>query len=218
MTAFELLHKQSYDFLSEKMPQVRQPFELAPEWSVLMELSSGAEVDLSEALGVAMEKGWITDAVIAQSEHQAEGLWNVRESIPEANRLIGAISSHDISIPILRIPEFIEKTPALLARLGDLRINCFGHLGDGNLHYNVFPPLGGSKEALKHLSQDVQKIVHDQVHAFDGSISAEHGIGRLKSADLISYGDAGKLSAMRAIKAALDPDGIMNPGAVITQS
>jgi FAD/FMN-containing dehydrogenase len=91
-------------------------------------------------------------------------------------------------------------------------------LGDGNLHYNVFPPFGGSKEILKHLSKDVQKIVHDQVYTFDGSISAEHGIGRLKAADLITYGDAGKLSAMRAIKTALDPNGIMNPGAVITKS
>ena len=188
------------------MPQVRQPFELAPEWSVLMELSSGAEVDLSEALGVAMEKGWITDAVIAQSEHQAEGLWNVRESIPEANRLNRChFQSRHPQFQFCVSLSSSKKLPALLARLGDLRINCFGHLGDGNLHYNVFPPLGGSKEALKHLSQDVQKIVHDQVHAFDGSISAEHGIGRLKSADLISYGDAGKLSAMRAIKAALDP-------------
>ena len=106
----------------------------------------------------------------------------------------------------------------MLAHLGDLRINCFGHLGDGNLHYNVFPPKGVSRETLMQISEDVKKIVHDQTHAYDGSISAEHGIGRLKSQDLETYGDPAKLSAMRAIKAALDPHGIMNPGAVITQN
>ena len=222
MTAFELLHKQSFDFLSETMPQVRQPFAQAPEWSILMELSSGAGVDLgdtvSEKLGNALERNLITDAVVAQSQSQTDDFWTVRESIPEANRLIGSISSHDISIPISRIPEFIQQTPALLAPLGDFRINCFGHLGDGNLHYNVYPAQGVGRDALRHLSNDVQKIVHDQTHAFDGSVSAEHGIGRLKSSDLETYGDPGKLSAMHAIKAALDPDGIMNPGAVITQN
>lgn len=222
MTAFELIHKQSYDFLSETMPQIRQPFEQTPEWSVLMELSGPAGVDLnanvSQKLGQALDQDLLTDAVVAQSQTQSDAFWTVRESIPEANRLIGSISSHDISIPISRIPQFIKETPAVLATLGDFRINCFGHLGDGNLHYNVYPPMGVQRDTMKHASQDVQKIIHDQTHKFGGSISAEHGIGRLKSKDLITYGDAGKLSAMRAIKAALDPDGIMNPGAVITQN
>jgi FAD/FMN-containing dehydrogenase len=222
ITAFELIHKQSFLFLSETMPQVRQPFDQVPEWSVLIELSGGAGVNiqesLSESLIMAMERCLITDAMVAQSAAQSDEFWNVRESIPEANRLIGSISSHDISIPITRIPEFIKQTPSLLAPLGDLRINCFGHLGDGNLHYNVFPPKGISRDALVHLSGDIKKTVHDQAHAFDGSMSAEHGIGRLKSTDLETYGDPGKLSAMRAIKAALDPDNIMNPGAVITQN
>jgi FAD/FMN-containing dehydrogenase len=222
ITAFELIHKQSYCFLSETLPQVRQPFEQVPEWSVLVELSGGAGTGLSEnlsdVLSAALDGDLVTDAVIAQSQTQADSFWNVRESIPEANRLIGSISSHDISIPISSIPRFIKETPKMLAHLGDLRINCFGHLGDGNLHYNVFPPKGVSRETLMQISEDVKKIVHDQTHAYDGSISAEHGIGRLKSQDLETYGDPAKLSAMRAIKAALDPHGIMNPGAVITQN
>jgi FAD/FMN-containing dehydrogenase len=222
MTAFELIHDQSYDFLTETMPHVRQPFLQTPQWSVLLELSGSAssnlDANMAEILSIAVETNLIADAVIAQSQSQAEAFWTVRESIPEANRLIGSISSHDISIPISLIPKFIAETPGLLARLGDFRINCFGHLGDGNLHYNVFPPRGETRENPKHLSGEVQKIVHDQTHAFGGSVSAEHGIGRLKRDDLEMYGDPAKLSAMRAIKAALDPNGIMNPGVMFTQN
>jgi FAD/FMN-containing dehydrogenase len=222
MTAFELIHDQSYNFLLETMPQIRQPFVQTPKWSILMELSGGVSSDLdanvTEFLSLAVEADLITDAVIAQSQSQADAFWTVRESIPEANRLIGSISSHDISIPISLIPKFINETPALLARIGDFRINCFGHLGDGNLHYNVFPPQGVTRDSLKKFSEEIQKIVHDQTHAFGGSVSAEHGIGRLKRDDLETYGDPAKLSAMRAIKAALDPNGIMNPGAVLAQN
>ena len=222
MTAFELINDQSYNFLLETMPQIRHPFVQTPKWSVLMELSCGASSDLdanvTEILSMAVEADLITDAVIAQSQSQADAFWTVRESIPEANRLIGSISSHDISIPISLIPKFIDETPALLARIGDFRINCFGHLGDGNLHYNVFPPQGVMRDSLKKFSTEIQKIVHDQTHAFGGSVSAEHGIGRLKRDDLETYGDPAKLSAMRAIKAALDPNGIMNPGAVLAQN
>ena len=222
MTAFELINDQSYNFLLETMPQIRHPFVQTPKWSVLMELSCGASSDLdanvTEILSMAVETDLITDAVIAQSQSQADAFWTVRESIPEANRLIGSISSHDISIPISLIPKFIDETPALLARIDDFRINCFGHLGDGNLHYNVFPPQGVMRDSLKKFSTEIQKIVHDQTHAFGGSVSAEHGIGRLKRDDLETYGDPAKLSAMRAIKAALDPNGIMNPGAVLAQN
>jgi len=139
----------------------------------------------------------------------------MRESIPEANKHIGAISSHDISIPIGRIPEFIDTAPARLSALGDYRINCFGHLGDGNLHYNVFPLPGQNRDDRIGEKGAVMRAIHDLVDEMDGSISAEHGIGRLKAADLKRYGDPAKLAAMRAIKAALDPKGIMNPGAVL---
>lgn len=221
ITAFELIHKQGYDFLAETIPSFRSPFSTAPEWSVLIEVAGGAGANLQERLMNALEDGIatgvITDALIAQSVAQAKQFWELRETIPEANRLIGSISSHDISIPISTIPKFIAQTPALLEPLGDLRINCFGHLGDGNLHYNVFPPKGGDRNDYTEIRSEIKRIIHDQTHAFEGSVSAEHGVGRLKVADLETYGDPTKLATMRAIKSALDPKGIMNPGAVLRQ-
>jgi FAD/FMN-containing dehydrogenase len=189
---------------------------------VLIETAGGEGANLEErlmdALETAIEAELVTDALIAQSSEQAKEFWSVRENIPEANRQIGSISSHDISIPISLIPKFIAETPALLAQLGDIRINCFGHLGDGNLHYNVFPPKGEDRNDYNAIRTDIKRIIHEQTHAFDGSISAEHGIGRLKVNDLEKYGDPTKLAAMQAIKTALDPNGIMNPGAVLRQS
>jgi FAD/FMN-containing dehydrogenase len=114
-----------------------------------------------------------------------------------------------------QVPEFIPRATQALAGLGDFRINCFGHLGDGNLHYNVFPAKGQAKEAYLALRGAIKSTIHDLVHEMGGSVSAEHGIGRLKVDDLQRYGDPTKLAAMRAIKAALDPLGIMNPGAVL---
>ena len=163
----------------------------------------------------ALGQDLVSDGVIAQSEGQRAELWAVRERIPEANRLVGSVSSHDISIPISSIPEFIERGAELVASLGPYRINCFGHLGDGNLHYNVFPPKGHDRAEFDEKRATVKHAVHDLVHEFHGSVSAEHGIGRLKVDDLERYGDPAKLQAMRAIKAALDPKGIMNPGAIL---
>ena len=139
----------------------------------------------------------------------------MRESIPLANRKIGAILSNDISIPISRIAEFVVEGHGALAKLGSLRINAFGHLGDGNLHYNVYPPKGENRNDYNHLIDDVKDIVNGLVHKYNGSISAEHGIGRMKTGELERYGDPVKLATMRAIKAALDPKGIMNPGVVL---
>ncbi len=221
ISAFELMHRQGLEFLAETLPQVRQPFDAAPEWCVLIELGLARGLDpetaLAELFEAALEAGLVQDGVIAQSEAQRDALWAVRETIPEANRMIGAISSHDISVPISAIPDFILRGRAAIEKLGegDMRINCFGHLGDGNLHYNVFPAAGQRRGAYEHLYEDVKRTVHDLVHEFEGSISAEHGVGRLKVADLERYGDPVKLAAMRAIKQALDPHGIMNPGAVL---
>lgn len=157
----------------------------------------------------------VTDGVIATSEAQAAHLWDLRETIPLANRKVGAVSSHDISLPLSAIPGFIADAPGLIAALGPFRVNCFGHLGDGNLHWNVFPARGHSKGEHETVRDKVKTRIHDHVHALGGSVAAEHGVGRLKVADLARYGDPGKLAAMRAIKAALDPAGIMNPGAVL---
>ncbi len=219
VSAFELIHRQGLDFLHEVLPDVRQPFADPPEWSVLIEIGLPDGLDPSAALETlfiaASEAGLVTDGVIAQNTAQRDQMWAVREHIPEANRLIGSVSSHDISVPISQIPEFIQRGPGVIAKLGEFRINCFGHLGDGNLHYNVFPPRGRDKAEFVNVRTQVKQAVHDLVHSYGGSVSAEHGVGRLKTGDLELYGDPAKLQAMRAIKAALDPLGIMNPGAVV---
>ena len=219
ISAFELISGTGLQFLAEVLPEVRQPFASAPEWLVLIEL--GLPEGLSPAAALedlfaeGMEAGLVSDGLIATSQAQRDAFWNLREMIPEANRRIGAISSHDISLPLGAVPEFIDRAGPALRALGDVRINCFGHLGDGNLHYNVFPPQGRTRAEAEAIREPVKRLVHDMVDAMGGSVSAEHGIGRLKVDDLERYGDPAKLMAMRAIKAALDPAGIMNPGAVL---
>ncbi len=222
ISAFELIHRQGLEFLAETLPDLRQPFGAPPEWCVLIDLGLARGLDPATALErlfeEAAEAGLVSDGLIAQSEAQRHSFWELREQIPEANRRIGSIVSHDISVPLGTVPEFIAKGAGVIGALGDFRINCFGHLGDGNLHYNVFPPPGESRADYAHLGDAIKRDVHDLVHAMGGSISAEHGIGRLKVDDLERYGDPAKLAAMRAIKAALDPVGIMNPGAVLRAS
>lgn len=220
VSAFELIHRTGLDFLDETLPQVRQPFADRPEWSVLVELGMSAGQDPLAALETifseALAAGLASDGVIAQSEAQRTGLWQVREEIPTANRMIGSIASHDIALPLGAVAEFIARAPAALARFSeDIRINCFGHLGDGNLHYNAFPARGRSKSDYVAERDGISRALHDLCVEMGGSFSAEHGIGRLKVADLERYGDPAKRAAMRAIKAALDPHGIMNPGAVL---
>ena len=219
VSAFELIHRQGLTFLAEAVPEVRQPFDIAPEWCVLIEVGLARGLDPAMALERLFEEaadaGLVSDGVIAQSETQRAALWEVREQIPEANRRIGSVSSHDISVPLGAIADFIEKGRDVVAALGTFRINCFGHLGDGNLHYNVFPMPGETRADYVHMRDAIKTAVHDLVDEMGGSVSAEHGIGRLKVGDLERYGDPAKLAAMRSIKAALDPHGIMNPGAVL---
>lgn len=219
VSGFELISGQGLAFLSETVPEVRQPFDQAPAWSVLIEIGLVAGLDpqmaLEEVFSTAAEKGLALDGVVAQNAQQSDEFWSVREHIPEANKRVGAVISSDVSVPLGCIPEFIEVGKQQIARIGEFRINCFGHVGDGNLHYNVFPLPGDN--ASDHVAQRgaLQRLVHDLAHRLGGSVSAEHGVGRLKVDDLERYSDPAKLSAMRAIKAALDPLGIMNPGAVL---
>ncbi|PXW72656.1 FAD/FMN-containing dehydrogenase [Loktanella sp. PT4BL] len=221
VSAFEIMHRQGMDFLTEVGPEYKQPFAEVPEWCVLIDVGLSAGISPEAALeGVfekAFEAGLVTDGVIAQSHAQRDAFWHIRESIPEANRRIGSVSSHDISLPLSAIPAFIAQGEKALAEVGAFRINCFGHLGDGNLHYNVFPMPGRSRADYEAERPQVKRVVHDLVHAMAGSVSAEHGIGRLKVKDLETYGDPVKLDMLRAIKDALDPLGIMNPGAVLRQ-
>ena len=222
VSAFELIAGAGLDFLQEHFPNLRQPFASRPDWSVLIEVGLPAGLAADEALeGLFMagsETGLISDGVIAQSGQQAGELWNLREHIPEANRAVGAIASHDISLPLSEIAGFIRDADAMLADRGDMRINCFGHLGDGNLHYNLFPARGRSRAEYGDIRGDLSFALHEMVLARGGSFSAEHGVGRLKVADLERWGDPARLAAMRAIKQALDPQGIMNPGAVLPRS
>ena len=221
ISAFELISGQGLRFLAETMPEVRLPFEVLPDWSVLVDMGLPAALDGPETmaglLDAAMTAGLVSDGVVAASAVQRDGLWRIRESLPLANRKVGAVSSHDISLPLSEISGFIPQAMAGLARLGDWRINCFGHLGDGNLHFNVFPMPGRTRADHENQREAVKACVHDLVAALGGSVAAEHGVGRLKVGDLERYADPAKLAAMRAIKAALDPAGIMNPGAVLRQ-
>ena len=218
VSAFELIHRQSLDFLRETLPDVRQPFATPPDWLVLIDIglpegmaAEAALVALAEAAG-----DLVTDGVIAQSESQRAEFWALREAIPAANRKIGAVSSHDISLPLSAIPDFIAAAGPALARIDQFRINCFGHLGDGNLHYNVQAPEEADGQAFLPVHEKrINTLVFDQVARFDGSISAEHGVGELKAGQLLTYKDATALGMMRAIKRALDPQNLLNPGRVL---
>jgi len=219
VSAFELISGTGMGFLAETDCQARAPFDVLPDWAVLIELGLGhgqqADTELEGLFAAALEAGLAHDGVIAQSEAQRAALWRMREEIPEANRRLGAVSSHDISLPLSVIPEFLDRAGAVVAAQGPFRVNAFGHLGDGNLHYNVFPPKGRAKSEFVDARAAMAEAVYALVEEYDGSFSAEHGVGRLKVDDLERFADPTKLAAMRAIKAALDPKGILNPGAVL---
>ena len=219
ISAFEIIHRTGLEFLAETLPDVRQPFATPPEWTVLIELGLSGGLDPTTSLEKLFETAFsadlVVDGLIAQSQQQSDNFWAIREMIPHANRKIGSISSHDISVPLGAIPDFIIKAEQAIAGLGDFRINCFGHVGDGNLHYNVFPIPGKTRNDHAAQQEIIKTTIHDIAHEMGGSVSAEHGIGRLKVKDLERYGDPAKLSAIRAIKAALDPNGIMNPGVIL---
>mgnify|MGYP003641789565 FL=1 len=219
ISAFEIIHRTGLEFLAETLPDVRQPFATPPEWTVLIELGLSGGLDPTTSLEKLFETAFsadlVVDGLIAQSQQQSDNFWAIREMIPHANRKIGSISSHDISVPLGAIPDFIIKAEQAIAGLGDFRINCFGHVGDGNLHYNVFPIPGKTRDDHAAQQEIIKTTIHDIAHEMGGSVSAEHGIGRLKVKDLERYGDPAKLSAIRAIKAALDPNGIMNPGVIL---
>ena len=219
VSACELIDGTGLRWLAERFPDVRQPFEGAPPaWSVLLEagLSEGAADALEEIAADAMERGIVTDGAVSRSEAQRGEFWAVRETIPEANRAVGAIVSHDVSVPLSEIASLIDEgQPALRAIAPDLRFNIFGHVGDGNLHYNLFPAEGRDRTDYAEVKDRLSATLHDMVAAKGGAISAEHGIGRFKASELARLHDPAALAAMRAIKAALDPNGIMNPGAVL---
>ena len=221
LTGFELMSQYCLQLVAEQFPQLPRPFAEAHGQYVLLELSSSQSeahaVELLEAsIGAALEDELIADAVVASSVAQSEGLWQLREHIPLAQAQAGKNIKHDISLPISCIADFIAVTDAALATaFPGCQLVCFGHLGDGNLHYNVAPPAGMTDRDFLANQDAINRIVHDQVHGFGGSISAEHGIGALKKNDLARYKSPLELQLMRTVKQALDPQNIMNPGKIL---
>ncbi|MGB0901829.1 FAD-binding oxidoreductase [Halocynthiibacter sp.] len=219
VSAFELISGTGMGFVRDTLPDIHQPFSDLPDWSVLVELglpqALNPETLLEELFVAGAEAGLVSDGVIAQSLGQRAQLWSLREHIPAANKKVGAIVSHDISLPLSSLADFIPQGMAKIAEIAPVRVNCFGHLGDGNLHYNVFPPAGEPCDSWAHMKEKIERLVHDLVHEYGGSFSAEHGVGRMKAGELNRYADPAKRLMMQQIKLALDPRGIMNPGAVL---
>jgi FAD/FMN-containing dehydrogenase len=221
LTGFELMSHFCLELVAQQFPSLPKPFAAPHPQYVLLELSSSESEDhavglLERAIGAALERDVISDAVVATSVAQSAGLWQLREHIPLAQAKAGKNIKHDISLPVSSIADFIAATgPLLEAAFPGCQLVCFGHLGDGNLHYNVAPPAGIFNEDFLANQDKVNRVVHDSVVGFGGSISAEHGIGALKRDELAHYKSAVELNMMRAIKAALDPLGIMNPGKIL---
>jgi FAD/FMN-containing dehydrogenase len=207
ISAFELLSRNCIDAVRAHRPQVRDPLPRAA-WVVLVQLDdSGAEAALHDRLQAALSGDAAQDAVVAKNAAESKALWAFRETVPEAQF---TNVKHDISVPVSKIPEFVERAGAALSRAfpGE-PVYCFGHVGDGNLHYNVGGP------ALVARREEVGRIVYEVVDALGGSISAEHGLGQLKRAEIARHKPAIELELMRAVKRALDPQGLMNPGKVL---
>ncbi|MEP7183550.1 MAG: FAD-binding oxidoreductase [Betaproteobacteria bacterium] len=220
LTGFELMSALSIAISRKHGTSLPDPLPGHP-WYVLVQADDSAAdapvgALLEAALGAALESGTAVDATIAQSGEQAAALWTLRENLAEAQRREGPNIKHDISVPVSAIPQFLTAAAAALtSAMPGLRFVTFGHLGDGNLHYNLAAPEGVPAESFMDRAPEANRIVHDLVAAHGGSISAEHGIGQLKRGELVRYKSGVEIELMRSIKAALDPAGILNPGKVL---
>ncbi len=221
LTAFEVMSVGCVHRAVTELPRLRAPMPLTSAWYALLELSdheneAHAATLLEGILGGAIESGDVADSVVAASIEQSKALWQVREGIPEAHAKAGGNVKHDISLPVSAIPDFVESTnAALAARFPWIEPAVFGHLGDGNLHYNMGTQPGTPIAAAFEQEKAINAIVHDAVARCSGSISAEHGVGQLKRAVLPDYKPAVEIALMRRIKQALDPAGLMNPGKML---
>jgi len=221
LTCFELMQECVVDFVIKHMHGHRAPLASPAPWHVLVEISSGRSADdarglAEEIVAAGFERGLILDGTMAESLAQTAEFWRMRESMTEAQRPEGASIKHDISVPVADIPRFIEEAGRAVASVcPDARVVCFGHMGDGNLHYNATQPAGAFDASFLDLYPTMNKAVHDVVRSLSGSISAEHGIGRMKRQELLETAPPVALDLMRRLKAIFDPAGIMNPGKVI---
>lgn len=214
--AFELMKRLGMELVLKNIPDTREPLDTTPDWYVLIEIASGApggaEAQMQALLEVAFEEGLITDAAIAQNDAQRAAFWRLREEHSAALKPEGGGWKHDVSVPISRIADFIDEASAAVERFHPgARISVFGHVGDGNLHYDILPGLGQDIPAFIGRWKEGSQVVHDVVARYDGSISAEHGLGRLKTEEVKRYKSPLEIETMAAIRRALDPNRIINP-------
>jgi len=221
LTGFELMSDYSLHLVTKHFPQLSMPLSSDHRQYVLLELSDSesethAMTMLETTMGDAIDENIVQDAAVASSVSQSKAMWRLREHISDAQGLEGKNIKHDIAVPTSRIADFIEETDALLqTHFPGCRMVTFGHLGDGSLHYNVSAPEGVQTDEFLKRQDEVNRVVHDSVHRFQGTISAEHGIGALKRGELVLYKSSVELKLMQKIKSALDPLNLMNPGKVI---
>jgi FAD/FMN-containing dehydrogenase len=222
VTAFEPISREALALvLRHGAPGMRKPLAGEHEWAVLFDVSEASSMfdptsAVEDALGRALDEGLVLDAALAASQAQAAALWHLREHVPEAQRLEGVSIKHDISVAVSRIPAFItEAGAALQALMPGIRIVCFGHVGDGNLHFNQSAPPGMAAAEFRARETEVHDVVHGIAARLQGSISAEHGIGRLKQADFLRFEPPLALELMGRIKHALDPHNLFNPGRML---
>lgn len=220
VTSFELLPRIAIETVTAHDSQSRDPLASPHPWYALIEVSAqaaeGLRASVETALAEAIENGGVSDAAIAQSLEQRNAFWRIREMLPEKQKTLGGSIKHDVSVPVAAVPSFIARASAEVTRLiPGCRPVPFGHLGDGNIHFNISQPEGADKTAFLARWNEVNELVHGVVAAFGGSISAEHGIGRLKRHLLPGVKDAVELDLMRSLKRVLDPNGILNPGKVL---
>jgi FAD/FMN-containing dehydrogenase len=221
VTSFEYMHRDCIDLVLEHIEAAREPFNTRHEHYALVELTSGTSSEaltelVEAALADSFKSGETLDGVIASSLEQAKGLWRLRETIPEAQKHAGGCIKHDVSVQVSRVPEFLERATVLAREtLPGVRIIPFGHMGDGNIHFNLTQPHEASAQSFVDLTGTITPVIHDLIAEMDGSFSAEHGIGRLKREDLKRYRPMLDLDLMGKVKAALDPDNLMNPGVIL---
>ena len=215
LTAFEMVSETALGLVLKNIPDATRPTAKSP-WYVLAEFSDADPAAVEAWLAGRLEAGEVGDGVVAQSEAQAKKLWALRENISEAQKIEGISIKHDVAVPVSRIPDFLAAADAALTEaFPGIRVVAFGHVGDGNLHYNLSKADAQDNAAFIAAQPAVNRIVHDAVHALNGSISAEHGIGQLKREEILRYKSPVEMALMRSVKQALDPRGLMNPGKVL---